>query len=639
VNSTGTISLAGGVGFAVSSGTGTGVGFGGAFGINVLYGATDAFIEGVSSLSAGGLVLNADRTGWIVSLAAGFAGATGSKGYAVGGSVGVNVVAYTTEAALRDITGVVDVNDDVILGADDTTVVVAVGGSGGFGGKAGFGVAIGVNVLANTIRSEIDGLTDFSHGGDLTVQAQSTSIVVSATGSAGIAAGKEAGYGGAGTASVNVVANTIEASILNTTETDLSSGDYLLSAKDFTGIFSLAGAIGVGKTFGGGVSIAGNSVANVVRARTDKSTLMTSGSFTSEAEEGAVVVTVTVAGGGAEKFALAGSTAFNLFINTVESSVTDSVVQAGGAVSLTATDSEVCVAVSGGVAVSTSQAAVGAAIGLNLVFNSVSTLVSGSDITSGSTIDMSSTASETLVSVTLGGAGGEKFALGGSISGSIVVDSISSQVAAGSTLTAAGDISLAASDATSVVMVAGGFAGSAKGAVGAALSTVSAGSTMLANIDGSDVTSTGGGVSLAAGIAPPEETDPSNLPLGVSGLDMPSSTSSGIVSVTVGGAGSGKYAGGVGISVNVVNNDLEASITGGSTVNALTGVALSAIDASVIDALAFGGAGAGQWAGGGAISANVITNSLTTAISGSTVSAGLNADGTAVTSGVCYVMM
>ena len=173
VNSTGTISLAGGVGFAVSSGTGTGVGFGGAFGINVLYGTTDAFIEGVTGMSLGGLVLNADRTGWIVSLAAGFAGATGSKGYAVGGSVGVNVTAYTTEAALRDVTGVVDVNDDVILSADDTTVVVAVGGSGGFGGKAGFGVAIGVNVLANTIRSEIDGLTDFSHGGDLTVQAQS----------------------------------------------------------------------------------------------------------------------------------------------------------------------------------------------------------------------------------------------------------------------------------------------------------------------------------------------------------------------------------------------------------------------------------------------------------------------------------
>jgi hypothetical protein len=633
LNGSGSISLAGGAALVLQTKSDPGGGFGGAFGLNVLYGATEAFMDGTAGLALGGLALNADRRGWTVSLAAGFAATSvkGTKGVSLAGSVGVNVTAFTTEAALRDVTGLADVSGDVILDADDTTVVVAVGGSVGFGGKAGFGAAMGVNVLANTTRSEIDGLTNFRHGGDLAVQARSTGIVVSATGSAGIAAGKEAGYGGAGTASVNVVANTIEANVLNVTETAPSSGDYVLRAGDFTGIFSFAGAIGAGKTFGGGVSIAVNSLANTVRSRTEKSTLKTSGSFTSEAEEGAVVVGVNAAGAGAEKFALAGSAALNLFINTVESSIVNSIVSAGGAVNIEAMDSEVCVAISGGVAISTSQAAIGAAIGLNLAFNAVSALVDGSEIISGSTVGMISTARAVLVGVTLGGAGGEKFALGGSFSGAIIADKVTARVAGGSTVSAAGDISLGASDATVVVMVAGGFAGSAKGAVGAALSTVYAGSTMLANIDGSGVTSTGGTFSLAAGITPPATTDPSRLPLGVSGFDMPAATSSNIVSATVGGAGSAKFAGGIGISVNIVHNDLGANITGGSTVNARDGVILSAVDASAIDALAFGGAGAGEWAGGGAVSANVIANVLTTSITDSTVSAGLSADGATVT--------
>ena len=78
-NSTGVVSLAGGVAFAKSSGTGSATGFGGALGLNVLYGTTDAFIEGVSSLNLGALSLAADRTGWVVSLAAGSPAPPGTR--------------------------------------------------------------------------------------------------------------------------------------------------------------------------------------------------------------------------------------------------------------------------------------------------------------------------------------------------------------------------------------------------------------------------------------------------------------------------------------------------------------------------------------------------------------------------------
>lgn len=641
-NSTGVISLAGGASLALGkSSTSAAVGLAGAVAVNVLLGTTDAFIDGASSLDVDDLVLDAIHSGWIVSLAAGLAAATGSKGVGLAGSVGVNVTAYTTETGLRNITGTTSIDGDFTLDAQDTTVLVAVGGSAGFGGTAGVGIALGVNYVGNTIRSEIDGVTNFSHTGDVEVKAGSTGIIVAATGSAGIAASSaEKSGGGAGTLSVNIVNNTIEANILNLTEAAGSTGNYVLSAEDFTGIFSFAGAIAAGKTFGGGASIAVNSVSNTVSTKTKKTTIRSGGSFTSTADEGAVVVSVTAAGAGAEKFAFAGSAALNLFLNTVGTSVENSYLNVG-AVSMDAKDTEVCVAISGGFAISTSSTAIGAAVGLNLVFDTVSSLVSGSTIISSSTVDIDASSLEVLVDVTLGGAGAEKFALGGSVSFAMVKNTITAKIVADSDIDAAGNVGLSASDSTTVVMVAGGFGVSSKAAVGVALSTVYEGNTMSAFIDDSSVTSSGGGVTLAAGITPlADAVDPGKIAVGISGLEMPDTSSSGIYNVTVGGAAAGSVAAGAAISANIINNSLYAGITGKSTVTAYGDVTLSAVDSSVITSIALGGGFSGGSLGAGAaLSVNVIKNTITTEINDSTVRAGMNADGTSITNSASDVVL
>jgi hypothetical protein len=646
-NTTSVGALAGAGAYAKGSEGKSSVGVAGGFAINAQYGVTEAFIDGAASLDLEALTIDALRNGWTVSLAAGLAAASGSKSYAVGGSVGVNVITCDTTTALRNITGTghtVDVKGAVTLNALDDTNIIAIGGSAGFGGKAGVGVAIGFSYVKNTVSSTISNLDDFTHTGALNVLANSDALIIAVTGSVGVATGSggSGGYAGAGTVSINIVNNTTEAKILDTTINN-STGDVTLSALDNTSIYSFAGAFAAGKKAGLGAAIAVNTVLNTTRAAVEGSTINTTDAFSATAEEGGTIVTLAVAGAGSEKLAISGSVGLNLFNNDVDAHILNSTITTGGAIALTAKDKEISVALGGGIAISTGQGAVGAAIGVNLIFNDVTSHVESSTITStASTIDIDAISEEVLVSVTLGGAGGDKFALGGSVSANVVMNTVEAKVAADSDLDAYGDIGITASDKTTAVVVAGGFAISLSGgAVGVAASTVYIENDILATIDDSMVTSSTGSITLEAGVGQPDTAaDPSTIGLGTSGVTMPTTSSSSVVNVSFGGAGGSTFAAGVGISVNIINNTIEAAIKNGSTVVADDAVALSAIDASVIDALAFGGAGSPSGgAGGGAISANAITNTIGTAISDSTVRAGVNVTGTAVTNSAATVTL
>ena len=403
-NTTTVVSVAGAVSFAKGSGGGSSTGIAGAFGINVLYGTTDAFIDGATSLDLNGLDIAATRTGWNVSVAAGVAAAVGAdKGTAVAGSVGVNVTTYTTETALRTTTGIV--KGAVRLNADDDTYLIAIGGAGAFGGKTGVGVAISVSYTENIVRSQISSLTNFKHTGDLEVLATSDGLIVAVTGSVGVATGIS-GNGGAGTVSINIIKNTVEANILNSSTTADSTGNITTLAQDSTSIYSFAGAFAAGKNAGLGAAIAVNSLDNDVRTAVEGSTLLTNGSFSSKAKEDATVVSLAVAGAGSAGSSIAGSVGINLFNNTIDAHVSGSTIRTSGAVALTAEDKETSVGLGGGIAISTGTAASAPPSVFNLVFNEVTAHVSASTIEStASTVAVNALAEEVLVSVTLGGAG------------------------------------------------------------------------------------------------------------------------------------------------------------------------------------------------------------------------------------------
>ncbi len=627
-NTTTVASLAGAVSYAKTSGMQTSVGIAGAFGVNVLMGDTQAYVDGATRLIAAGLDVAATRKGWTISLTAGFGIAVGDKAIGVGGAVGVNVTMYTVEALLQNTTGLI--TGPVTLSADDHTNLIAIAGAGGFGSKAGVGIGFGFAYSANTVRAQILNVVGLRHTGDLQVLATCNDLIVSVTGSIGIAQGSkyaEGGYAGAGTVSINYAHNTVEANILNSSTTADSSGDVTLSAEDKTSVYSFAGAFAYGKNLGLGAAIAVNVLDNLIRSAVEGSSLSTtSGGYSQTAKERGIVVSLAVAGAGSKKLAIAGSIGLNLFINTIDSRVVDSTLQTSGAIALKSEDLEVGVGLGGGIAISTEQAAVGAAVGIELVLNSVTCTVDGSTLVStGSTVTASSEAQEVLVSVTIGGAGGDKFALGGAVAINVVSNTVEAEVL-DSTITAAGDIGVSGHDTTTNVVVAGGFAGSKTAAVGVAASSIYEENLIRAIIDGSSLTSRAGKVSVTAGIAPPATAaDLSTVGLGTSGIDLPDLNSSTMINLTVGGAGSsGQAAVGVSLSMNVIHNTLVAEILAGSVINAFSDVTVTAIDSSSILAVSVGAAGAGTAAVGGAAAANAITNHLTAVIDHSTVTSGGN---------------
>ena len=187
--------------------------------------------------------------------------------------------------------------------------------------------------------------------------------------------GGDGGFGAAGTLSVNLISSTVEAKILNSTTTIDSTGNLTLLAKDNSAIFSFAGAFGAGKTAGIGAALALNFLNNKTRAVIEASTLRTTGAFSAIATETGKVVTVSVGGAGADKFAVAGGIAVNKLTNTIEARVSaGSDILVGGAVLVSAKDDETSVAIVGGGAGS-GKAALGASVGANLITNTTTAQV------------------------------------------------------------------------------------------------------------------------------------------------------------------------------------------------------------------------------------------------------------------------
>ena len=368
-NSTSIGSLAGAVAYGKTSGSEKSAGIAGAFGVNVLMGDTKAFVDGATSLTLDELDIEASRTGWTVSLDAGFGIAVGEKAVGVGASVGANIIMYTVEALLQDTTGVVD--GPVKLNAEDDTKLINIAGAGGFGSKAGVGIGFGFTYTGNTVLAQMSNVTDFKHTGELDVLATVDDLIVSVSGSVGVAKGSNysgGGYAGAGTISVNYVHNTIDANILNTTTTTDSTGDITLLAQDETSVYSFSGAFAYGKNLGFAGALALNVLDNEIGSAIEGSTLYTTGSFSETAGETGTVVSLAVGGAGSKKTAIAASVGANLFINEIDAHISDnSLVKAGGPVLVKAEDMEISVGLAGGIAVSSGQAAVGAAIGLNLL--------------------------------------------------------------------------------------------------------------------------------------------------------------------------------------------------------------------------------------------------------------------------------
>ncbi|HEY7759786.1 MAG TPA: hypothetical protein VIA64_10275 [Burkholderiales bacterium] len=481
--------------------------------------------------------------------------------------------------------------------------------------------------------------------------------IAGAIGGAGGAGGGTA-FGGAGAGSGNTIASTVEALIRNNSDVT-TTGTVTLTATDSSTIIADAGSVGIGFSggAGGGLSFAGGGAAAInsigsettpqtVRAAILNSTVDAGGAITMTATSTATIDTLavgiagTLAGGqaGGVSISGAGAGSGNTIVSVVEALIQSSTVDAGGAVTLTATDASTITADAGGGALALAGGqggGVGASVGIsaasNDIDNSVRAILDDATLTGVTDITLLASSTAKIKALTIAGSvaaaggagGGGVFAGAGAGSGNTIDGSIEALIRKGSDVTATGQVTLSAKDNSTITADSGaGGVGFAAGQ-GGGIALAGAGSVAI-NTIGSDPER---GRLVTAGIIDSTVNAGGAVSVTAQSNAKIDALTVGFVGALSGGAGGGISFGGAGaVAINEIGATTEALIRGSDVIQAGS-VSLTATDTSGIIADASGtgftlALGQGLTAAisiGFAISANEIGNETRAVIDDSDV--------------------
>ncbi|TWU31778.1 dockerin type I domain-containing protein [Novipirellula artificiosorum] len=664
LNDTALWSLAGSVAISLK-GEKTSLGIAGSISVNNVTSDTRSFIAG-ATIGADSLAVLARRKGGIRSLTASGAGAPLKEGVALAGSVSVNVVHDTVEAYLAETTTSLAADSSVI--AVNECQIWAIGGAAAWGGKAGVGVGVAVNVMGsdskpNVTQAYIHGSTVMVTDGALEVSAANEnpatdSRIIAITGSLGVGTGPSS-FAGAGTLSVNAIANDTKAFVAGstlTTQSEATTGDggwIELNATDHSKILADAGAFSIALTKGKGLSlgaaIADNEIANETEVYIEDSNVTADGYVELAADSTATIEALTLAGvltasasgdDSGVAGAVGGAGSSNHVANVIEACITGNslITASAGDVTLTATDNSTIKADAGGFAFafgagkSTSGAlSIGASFAHNEIENQVRAYISGLTVPQDANVAVVSAAgdvallanSEAIIeAVTVGvaiAAGGSASGLGlaGSGAGALAHNEIANTVeaftaTAGTFATNGGDLKLTAQDDSNIT--ARGYGGAI--AVGASLKSVGAAAAVGLSIARNEIANT-----VRAAIDQTDLPDTSKtvvLPFG--GLQVFARSNSSIVAKSLAASlsvGAGKnaglaWSGGGAVSTNSITTDTNAYLKEVELESAddavLDASNTSEIHADVVALAAALGASAGTLGGAAAIGASVARN-------------------------------
>ena len=367
-------SIAGAIAYGGASG------FGISLALNLL-GTTDtpdltqAYITGTSIMMATGTLsvtaTNEDATSdpRIVAIT-GAAGAGAGDGKLSGaGMISVNMIVGGAEATMTDSTVTQAAGDGtvgVIVAATDTSGIVSIGGAVGVSGGSGFGAAIGYNEITNTVLAKLDGV-GMDMSGALSVTAVSDASIVGVA--IGVAVSKSSGLAAAGSASINLIEDTVGANVvgdptLTPAPVIQVGGPVLIAATDTSTIVSVAGGVSI--SAGGnavGAAITYNLIQNMITATIEDATIHTMGTL--QLIAGSTPELVSVAAGvgasSSEELAIGGSVSVNSIANTIDAHISGgSDVTAQDDITITGTQAASMVAVAGALAVSSATALAGA---------------------------------------------------------------------------------------------------------------------------------------------------------------------------------------------------------------------------------------------------------------------------------------
>ncbi len=186
----------------------------------------------------------------------------GQTGVGAAGDVGIVVMKSTTDAAIDD-TGAFTIGGDVTISAESNSIVVSIAGAIGVsqqttGGNIGLAGSFGVNVITSVTDA-------FIYGAQITADLLNVSAVhmdsigaltAGGAGASPISAGDSTAM--AGSVSINLILPDTEAYISGATISLI--GDSSVSADEKSDIWSIAGGVAFGGTGGYGVAVALNII-------------------------------------------------------------------------------------------------------------------------------------------------------------------------------------------------------------------------------------------------------------------------------------------------------------------------------------------------------------------------------------------
>ncbi|MCA9171041.1 MAG: hypothetical protein KDB23_25380, partial [Planctomycetales bacterium] len=601
-----------------------------------------------------------------------FAGAGSGSGNSINNTVEALVVGSRVISEHGQVDLLATDNSQINADAGAVAVSLAIAQNNSTSVNATLGASVAVNDVSNIVRAAItsseSGTSSLVTAGGVgpnsgvLVSASSNSKIDALTLGGAVAAGQGTSGGAsfaiAGAGSYNTINKFVEATIDNDAGTTVtaSEGAINVSALDTSRINADAGgvAIAVGASSSGGTGVGGtigfstaiNEINNHVLAHIDNTSVTAASGVTISARETAKIDALTLGGavgvgaGGAAGVGVAGAGAGsgNTVHNEVKAFVVNgSVETTSGDFTAAAQDNSSIIANGGGLGIAvgagTSGAGVGASLGVafseNNVSNEVQAFAENASITAAGNVSLSAAEGATIKALSLGGAvavgAGNGVGVGAAVAGAGSFNNITGSIkayldATNPTAVSAngGTVTLSTTDTSIINADAGGFAvavgAGASGGVGASVgfstSTNTINTEVLSIIDGVDVSALNG-VQLTAH----EAADIDVLTLGgAAGVGVGSSAG---VGVGVGGA----------ISLNHINNVIQATVQDNSTVTVTQGgLSLNATDESSINnvalgaSLAFaGGTAATGVAIGGALSINEIQNAIEAGVQNSTI--------------------
>ncbi|MBH5399906.1 LEPR-XLL domain-containing protein, partial [Bradyrhizobium sp. CNPSo 4010] len=554
----------------------SGLGFAGSVGINVMRDSDLAYVNARGTVKTSTLSLDAENTAVIVAITGGVAvslnASTGlGGGNAIGGAFSLNQITADTEAFIADRLAA--------SGSPD---------GNGLTVQSRAADSAGVDEISITAR----------RGGTL------------ATFSAAVAANtNEQGNAYAGSISINRLVDTTKALIDGASVS--ANGNAVQRAKNEAHVIAIGGGgAGTAGAKGVGFSLAFNQLSASTTAGVDgtirRAALNLGSTYSASAindqQLWAFAVSVGVASGGG-----LGSTAaaFTLGINVISTdqkifsrdnsaqilaTIRNADVTASG-VNLEAKDNSVIYAVAGAIGVGAQGNAYGIGLGWNQVALKVRATFDGATITAGaggisltahSTQDGPISFAGKIAAAAVGGSKGNGTSVGGSLSVNGTYNTIEAEALNGAhlTTTAGGDVTVVASDESTINALTGGVAiSSTSNAVGAAIGANYIANQVTAKVDGSTVSSNGS-------------------------VRVEADESAAIHALTIGGAGGNNVSVGASVSINVVDNTVTSAIVGAtSNVSARNNVRVIAHDTANIVAIA------GSLAAGGRVGVGLsITN-------------------------------